>query len=145
MELCGNHLYLPCRLVATMTPSPETGEEQRSDAPSSLLSSDYTFSPVKSDHSPRHPSGPHQRGGVQAFLLFMKPTGDGFRFPLASLLSHAVQPGIMRTSPSVSSSPGKLSVIQITQTLIPSIGFLLTLKPSPQVCYTWLSSKLREK
>lgn len=45
-----------------MTPSPETGEEQRSGAPSRLLGSHYTFSPVKSDHSPRHPSGPFQRG-----------------------------------------------------------------------------------
>lgn len=63
-----------------MTPSPETGEEQRSEAPSRLLGSHYTFSPVKSDHSPRHPSGPYQRGWSPALAALHEGSWGWFLF-----------------------------------------------------------------
>lgn len=100
----------------------------------------YTFSPVKSvDHSPRHPSGPQQRGMESSPSCLH---GGYWGWFLFSACFTSVPCCLAKDNEDLTISlirTENLPVIQIMQTWIPSTGFLLTLKPRPQAYYTWLS------
>ena len=68
----------------TLPPFPEMGEEARSEN-TSLLGSHHTFSPVRSDRPPRHPSGPHHRGSGPALPPLHEGYWEWFLFSICSI------------------------------------------------------------